>query len=228
MHKKSLFFALALVASVAITAPAGAQPNDTRNGARGGLSQTAHTHSRQFGSPSGAPTLFPTDPLEFPVTEGHFSYSSVPCNRPAPFNDAALVFHPGYPGVRSPAAVRYLIDGTVSEISATGDRGTVEGTITTILCENGQEGDRYFVSFEGRFRVTSENEAVIQGGTFRIVGGTGRFADLTGQGSIKGSFTCLPPVLQRNRAEDCADLGAFSDAVFRLKGHFADPTPPTP
>lgn len=36
---------------------------------------------------------------------------------------------------------------------------------------------------------------------------------------MKGSFTCLEGVLEREGAENCADLGAFSDAVFELRGN---------
>lgn len=236
-RKKSLsFLGIAVMAALLAIAPAGAEGRggqerpDRATGkeaAHGGLTQTVHTHSEPFGSPSGADLLFGTDPLGFPITEGSFRYSSVACEDPAPFNDVALRFHPEYPGVDSPAKVRYLVEGTVTDVSESGDRATVEGTITTILCEGPnleQEGDRYFVDFEGMLVRTSDNEAQLRGGTFEITGGTGRFQDLSGQGSIKGRFTCLPPVLQRNNAQSCADLGAFSDAIFRLTGSFADPT----
>ncbi len=228
--KKWSLLALALVASLTLIAPAGAGEAARRGGARGGISLDVHTHSRQFGSPSGRPTLFPTNPLEFPITEGAFSYSAIPCRFPAPFNDAGLKFNPDYPGIEDPAPVRYLVEGTVTEVTASGDRGRIEGTITTILCEGGKESENvFFTDFTGRFIVRSENEARVVGGTFEITGGTGLFADLTGRGAFKGDpgFTCVPPVLARNGAENCADLGAFSDAVFDLRGSYFDPTVPT-
>lgn len=199
-------------------------------GARGEISLDVHTHSSKFGSPSGRPTLFQTTPLPFPITKGaNFSYSSIQCKFPAPFNDKALNFTPDYPGITDPAAVRFLVEGTVTKTMQSGERGTVKGTITTFLCEGGQEGDQIFIEFEAQFVVTSENVATVEG-TFRITGGTGRFENITGSGSFTGDpgFTCLPPVLQRNQAENCADLGAFSDAVFDLRGSFQDPTVPTP
>ena len=218
--KRLLFLALALVASLAATTPASAQ-NDRRDAVTGQFSMSVHTHSRQFGSPSGVETLFPTNPLEYPVRSGGFSYSSIPCSSPAPFNDRALTFTPGYPGIGSgPLAVRHRVQGVVITTSESGDRGTVRGIITTILCQNGQETDRIRFRFEGQFVVTSENEAVVNG-TFRILGGTGRFAGLQGEGSISGRFTCLPPALQRAGAQNCADLGAFSDAIFNLQGSYA-------
>ena len=41
---------------------------------------------------------------------------------------------------------------------------------------------------------------------------------------MKGEFTCLPAILQREGAGSCAELGVFSDAIFRLRGSYADPT----
>ncbi len=219
---------LALLAPLAAISPASAQQNQSQRGARGGIAVDVHVHSSEFGSPSGVPTLFETDPLEFPITEGPFSYSAIPCSSPAPFNDVGLKFNPDYPGITDPAPVRYLVEGTVTEVTPSGDRGRIEGTITTILCEDGEESENvFFTEFEARFRVTSENEAKVTGGRFEITGGTGVFADLTGSGSFRGRFTCLPPVLARNGAENCAELGAFSDAIFDLRGSFKDPTVPS-
>ncbi len=203
---------------------------EDEKGVRGDISLDVHTHSSEFGSPSGAPTLFETTPLPFPISKGaNFSYSAIPCRFPAPFNDKALNFTPDYPGLEDPAAVRFLVEGTVTKAIRSGERGTVKGTITTFLCEGDREGDKIFIEFEAQFVVTSANVATVEG-TFRITGGTGRFEDITGSGSFTGDpgFTCLPPVLRRNQAENCADLGAFSDAVFDLRGSFQDPTVPTP
>ncbi len=169
------------------------------SGGEGEISLDVHTHSSKFGSPSGRPTLFQTTPLPFSITKGaNFSYSSIQCKFPAPFNDKALNFTPDYPGITDPAAVRFLVEGTVTKTMQSGERGTVEGTITTFLCENGQEGDQIFIEFEAQFVVTSENVATVEG-TFRITGGTGRFENITGSGSFTGDpgFTCLPVVLQK-------------------------------
>jgi hypothetical protein len=187
---------------------------------------SVHTHSSEFGGPSGPGTLFETTPLPFPPSPGSFSYSSIPCERPAPFNDAALVFEPGYPGVASPAAVRHLIRGTLVPTGRSADQGVVRGAITTILCENRvQQPDQMSFTFHGRYRLASDNQIFLTG-TFRLVGGEGRFADMRGAGSLEGEITCLPPILQREGAANCADLGAFSDAIFRLRGSFFDPSVP--
>ncbi len=225
MKNKLAVLALALVLPLVPSAPAGAQARDGTT-ARGTISMTVHTHSSEFGGPSGPGTLFDTTPLPFPPSQGNFSYSSIPCERPAPFNDTALVFQPGYPGVASPAAVRHFIQGTLAPTGRSADRGTVRGTITTILCQNRvQQPDQMHFTFRGRYRLASDNQITVTG-TFQLVGGTARFADMRGAGTLEGEITCLPPILARERAANCAELGAFSDAVFRLSGRFVDPTAP--
>jgi hypothetical protein len=218
--KRMLLPVFGVTASLLLVGPAAAQTGVLR----GSFTLSAHAHSRQFGSPSGAPTLFPTVTVPSPGRLGTFAYSAIPCDQPAPFNDRALSFEPAYPGVASPAAVRHLIEGTITPRTASGDSGVVSGTVTTILCENGAEGDRITFSFHGRFVETSDNDLSIVGGRFVIAGGSGRFVDLVGRGTLEGRFTCLPAILSRNSAQSCAQLGAFSDAVFSLEGSFIDPS----
>ncbi len=212
MRKTLLFLAVSLCASLVSVAPVSGQP-ESRREARGGFSMTVHTHS----TPG---TLFPTKRLEIPYEEGDtFAYSSIPCNRRAPFNDVALNFNPDYPGLQDPAPVRHLFEGTVTRTNPSGTRGTIEGTLTTILCENGQEtNDTITFAYRGRFVRVSDDELRVTG-SYEIIGGTGRFEDLEGRGSITGSLTCLGPAT-------CADLGYFGDAVFRLRGNYSDPTVP--
>lgn len=188
------------------------------SGTEGDISLTVHVHSSQFQS-----TLFGTEPAPVPLTTGSFSYSSVSCRQPAPFNDVALSFDPDYPGLSDPASVRHLLEITVTEVDSSGQTGTLEGTLTTIVCE----GNRRIIStFEAEFEQVSDNEVQFTG-TFQITGGTGNFSDLTGSGTITGSLTCLPGTLAAQGAEDCTDLGVFSDAVATLEGTFADPTAPS-
>ncbi|MDP8927493.1 MAG: hypothetical protein M3O70_02670 [Actinomycetota bacterium] len=224
-RRKLLTLASALVALVAINPAAARQQDPPKQGAHGGFQMSVHAHSSETDGPSGAETLFETDPLPAPVPEGttDFSYSAIPCSKQAPFNDTALNFNPNPYPIPDPAPVRFLIEGTVID----GETGTVEGTITTILCQESEESEHTFITeFQGRYRQVSDNELRFTG-TYRIVRGTGMFEDLTGQGSIKGSFTCLDPILERERAENCEDLGFFSDFVARLRGSFTDPTIPS-
>lgn len=200
---------VALLMSFSVVSPAAAQQSESQQpGARGGFSLTVHSHS-------GGGLLFGTNPLPFPIPHGStsFTYSSRSCNQSAPFNDVALDFSPDYPGLDDPAPVRHKVEGTVQN----GNRGTVTGTITTILCESGEEtGNTITTSFTGKFRQASDDRVPVTG-TYEIVEGAGMFQDITGHGSIKGQFECLGP-------ETCAEAGKLTDAVFRLKGSYADPT----
>lgn len=238
---KRLMLLAALVAASAFAAPGIAPAQNERGGkdkASGGIDVTVHTHTSGLGGPGGAALLAETDPLSFPITEESFSYASVPCETSVPFNDVALEFNPDYPGIDDPASARFLVEGEVTDVHRSGKMATAEGTITMFLCENGQEGDQVEFAYDGRLHVRSDNLAEFRG-TFDIVGGTGRFEDIDGQGSMHGRLTCLPSVLERAGAESCADYGAFTDAVFfrgprddpspgditgGLKGHYEDPT----
>ena len=222
MRNLQLILALALLGMLLTTQPAAAQePAET--GASGKFSLSVHAHSSQF-----ANTLFATDPLETSLGEGDsFSYSSIPCSRPAPFNDTSLDFSPDYPGIEDPASTRHFVEGTVIEMDQSGRTGTIEGTITTILCLGGEESENTITTeYRARFVRSSDNELRLVG-RYEIAGGTGLFEDMTGSGRIKGSLTCLPMTLQNQGAEDCEDLGVYADAVLRLDGRFEDPTPST-
>jgi hypothetical protein len=212
MRKKSLFVALAILASLATISPAAAKPPSSDGGASGNISLTVHAHSSQF-----TDTLFPTSPLPFPVTQkSSGTYSSIPCSQPAPFNDTALDFTPDFPGIEDPASVRHFVEVTLTPTE--GNKGTVEGEITTILCVDGEESEnQLFITFEGTYKQTGGEVRFT--GTFEITGGTGVFEDIAGEGNITGAFTCLP-----SREATCARLGVLSDAVFSLQGTFSDPT----
>ncbi len=212
MRRKPLFLALVVLASIATMGPAVAKPPTSDGGASGNISLTVHAHSSQF-----TDTLFPTSPLPFPVTEqSSGTYSSIPCSRPAPFNDTALDFTPDYPGIEDPASVRHFVEATLTPTQ--GNQGTVEGEITTILCLDGEETEnQLFIAFEGTYKQTGGEVRFT--GTFEITGGTGVFEDITGEGTITGAFTCLA-----SREATCAQLGVLSDAVFSLQGTYSDPT----
>lgn len=219
MRKTCLLAALALTATLA--GPALAQQQPPGQERDGSFHMSAHAHS-QFGSPGGAALLFEADALPYDFVAGDdFAYSSITCDEPAPHNDRALRINPDYPGVDNPDAVRHHVEGTVIEYD--GRRGTIEGSITTVHCENGQEGDEIYSDYTARFVETSD-DVRIQGGTWNISGGTGTFSDLQGEGRLTGRLTCLPLVLERHDANSCEELGAYSDAVYRLHGHWQDST----
>lgn len=230
MNRIKAFFAAAIVGSLLAVAPAGAAP-PADDGISGGFQMTVHTHSN---NPSTL--LFPdVERLQYDFEEGDtFAYSSRLCSANAPFNEVGLDFNPDYPGVDDDdgtAAVRHQVTGTVTE--ANGNTGTIEGTITTVLCEGGEATENTIVThFVARYVRTSDDQLRIIG-RYQIspTESTGTFADLTGEGLIQGVFTCLgEPV--------CAELGEYTDFVAArgdltkgpgeiqpgLVGHFSDPT----
>lgn len=206
MKRFYLLLATAFALPLAASGPAGAQ---VQNAASGQVQMTVHTHS-------GGTLLFPTDRLPFDFTQGDtFAYSSALCSRTAPFNDIGLNFTPDYPGVDddadSTARVRHHVQGTV--ILAAGGRGVIQGTITTVLCEQGAGGvwvpsDNVIVShFTAAYVLLSPNDLRINGGfRFSPSESTGTFRDLQGGGRIEGRFTCLGQT-------SCAPGGEFTDFV---------------
>ena len=246
-----MLIVLALIASMAAVASAGAKKdparNDKANGearndpARGTISMQGLTLSgTQFGTPTGNPTLVPTDALEIPLTEGaSFRYSSIRCSAgPAPYNQVGLDFTPNYPGLADPASIRTVISGTVTK-TKNGDRGKIRGTITSYLCQGGQETDQITASFKAKYRPASDTTIVLRGGQitttgglsltghFKITDAIGRFEDMKGNGRLFAQLTCLPSTLTRNAATSCATLGAFSEVVFDMTGRYKDPTVPS-
>lgn len=230
MKRFRLLVPFALGAVLLAVQPAGAAP-PADDGVNGGFQMTVHTHSS-----NPATLLFPSvDRLEFGFEEGsNFAYSSRTCDRNAPFNQVGLDFTPDYPGVddaTSTAAVRHQVTGTVTEVH--GKTGTIEGTITTVLCENGQATSNVIVTnFEARYRLASDDQLRIMGTyQFSPTASTGTFAGLEGQGSIQASFTCLG-------STTCSDIGVFTDFVAArgdltagpgvikpgLVGNYSDPT----
>jgi hypothetical protein len=143
--------------------------------------------------------LFPTDRLSFNFVEGEdFSYSSRTCGGRAPFNDLGLDFSPDYPGVDDDAdgtaAVRHHVEGTVTEVN--GDRGTIEGTITTVLCENGAEtGNSIVFTYEARYVRVSDDEVRITGKwEISPTQSTGTSQTWRAMGTSRASSPASPPL----------------------------------
>lgn len=221
MRRIALFAVFVMTA--ALGAPAVAQQEDAPGQSRdGSFKMSVHAHS-EHGSPGGAELLFDdANALELDFDEGDsFTYSSIPCDEPAPHNDRALRINPDYPGVDNPDSVRHLVEGTVTEYD--GRSGTIEGDLTTVHCEDGDEGDEIRFDYTAQF-VEAGDDVRLQRGTWEITEGTGTFSDLEGGGSLTGRLTCLPLVLEENEADSCEELGAYSDAVMRLRGHWSDDT----
>ena len=247
MSKLYIVLGSVLAAAALVGAgPATAKKKDSSKGASGGVKISVHTHSNN--DPVFSNLLFPTDRLAYEFGEGDdFSYSSRPCRLPAPFNEIGLDFRPDYPGIddgeNGTAAVRHRAQGSVTSVKHDGDRGTIEGTITSVLCvgeaNNRTESEHVIVTdYRVKFRRTSNNEIQLTGKwRFDPDESTGTFEDMTGHGSIKAILTCLGHV-RNPSSPTCADLGYFADfvglrgdtsapvgeTVPGLIGHYRDPT----
>lgn len=228
MRKLWIAFASVVAAAVLVaTGSAAADPQDSSKAVSGGLQISVHTHSND--DPEFPGLLFDTDRLSFEFEEGEdFSYSSRTCDGPAPFNDVGLDFRPDYPGVDEDAGtapVRHRAEGTVTEEN--GDRGTIEGTITTVLCvtEDGEqtESENVIISdYRARYKRVSDNKVQLTGKyVISPTESTGTFEGLTGGGSLKAILTCLPH--ERNPdAATCEERGEFGDFV-GLRGDTSKP-----
>jgi hypothetical protein len=218
MKRFNLILASALALAL-VGAPAGAAPNERQSGANGRFKMNIHSHSSD--DPNNLGLLFSTDRLAFDFVEGDdFSYSSRVCGGPAPFNDLGLNFRPDYPGVDDDAdgtaPVRHHSEGTVSKVH--GDRGTIQGTITSVLCvtEGGAQVESehsIITQYTVRYIRVSENLVQLTG-RYRISPSlsTGTFEGLKGHGSFKAVLTCLGN--QRDPSQpSCADLRYFADFV---------------
>lgn len=206
------------VSLIGISPAGAAQPEGAQPEASGGFALTVHSHSDR------PETLLNPDVerLSYDFEENDtFAYSSRMCSGNAAFNDVGLDFRPDYPGVDDDgdgtAPVRHYVEGTVTEVN--GATGTIEGTITTVLCvtdENGlqTESENVIVTeFTAKYRQVSDNELRLTG-TFEISPtlSTGTFEGLEGSGSLQASLLCLAN--QRDPSKpSCADLGEYTDFV---------------
>lgn len=236
MKRLHVLLALALMMALVGVSPAAAQQSNNGKGktqapgqtddrgtadAQGGVQMTVHTHSNN--DPVFSGLMFETDRLPFDFAEGDdFTYSSRPCRLAAPFNELGLDFNPDYPGVDDDAdgtaPVRHRVEGTITSVR--GNTGTIEGTITTVLCADEPlnpdrpETENVIVThFEARFVRVSDNQVRVMGQfQFSPTESTGTFAGLEGRGSIQGVLTCLAH--QRDATQPtCAESGHFTDFV---------------
>ena len=190
----------------------------------GDVSISVHTHS-------DASLLFSTNRLASNFARGaEFRYSSRTCAASAPFNEIGLDFDPNYPGIDSAtgvAAVRHLAEGRIISVTRGGAKGTIMGTITSVVCvtRNGarvSSDDALVMNYSARFRRTSDNELYLKGRFwFSPTRSTGKFEDITGRGSLEAQLTCLGHA-RNPSAPSCERLGHFTDFV-GLRGNTAAP-----
>jgi len=164
------------------------------------LQAMAHQSTAQF------PVLGNVKPWDGTAL-GRFSYRSIPCTGNAPVNNISSNL-PSY-GTRTRTGTE------------------MRGTTSIVVCQlksgptpnpdpvSDEAKPRIRMTWRAKF-VRSNAESVSFQGTFKLVGGTQRYADLTGSGTIAGYLFCFAP-------EGCA--GSFLDAQISMQGGYRDPTP---
>lgn len=213
----------AVAVPVLSTGAAGAQSSGA---VRGDFSLQAMAHQ----STAQAPKLFNVKPWDG-RSLGRYSYRSIPCSGNAPVNNISSDL-PSYntrvAGSRAPSSTRlHNLSFRVVE----GKNGKVMlGTTSIVVCQlrsgptpspdpvSDEVKSRIRVTWRANFR-RNNAESLRFKGTFKLVGGTQRYEDITGSGAIAGYLFCFAPA-------GCAGTGgSFQDAQISMQGSFRDPTP---
>ena len=223
-------------ASVAILAGLGAAASadqsartaqSTTEGVQGRfqLIQMMHVATAQFGQ------LARTQPWDG-RSLGSFGYSGIPCTGNAPVNNLGSNL-PSYngrvPGSRLPSSMRMQpVAFTVARRKGGGLEMRARATLVVCHLRPGPtanpdpvpdaEKPRIIITFRAPFK-RETGESLTFAGRFRIVGGTQRYEDISGSGTVNGNLFCLG-------TETCAQRGnKFFDGQLTLQGTYRDPTP---
>jgi hypothetical protein len=161
--------------------------------------------------------------------EGPYRYAAIPCSGNAPVNNISgdlPTFNGLVEGSRVPVSSRsHPLEFDVSQ----GDDGAMqlEGTLELTVCQlrpgvtpdpdpvPDPEKDRIRIEWTAE-AVEATAETVVWQGSLDIVGGTGPYEQLRGEGTIAGYFFCFAP-------EGCAQLGEFRDVQFVMSGNYTVP-----
>ena len=159
-----------------------------------------------------------------------FSYRSIPCTGNAPLNNVSSdlpTYNARVAGSRPPASMRaqpfqFQLQKTKK---GWGLRGRIDFTVCNLTGGPNPATDpvpdvnkpKIFITFRTKL-ASRAPESISWFGTFKIVGGTERYAGLKGSGRIGGYFFCFAP-------EGCPAKGAYLDTQMVLEGTYSDPTP---
>lgn len=188
------------------------------------LLQMVHTDTPETNPAAGPPIPWDGN------SPGLYRYNSRDCHNPnVPVNNIStnLVSYNSRYG-RSPASTRSeplefrVVHGDAAEESR------IQGSITLVVCKEppnqgpatdpipDAEKNKIFIHFTATAEEDSREEVHFRG-PFHIVGGTGVYADMTGEGLIHGYFMCLQG--------QCGGEN-YRDGQYALTGFYNDPTPP--
>lgn len=216
----------AAVAVARETGPA-ADESQSARGVRGAFNLQAMMHQ----STAEFPVLPGVSPWDGRVRRGRFAYRSIPCRGNAPINNVSSNL-PSYnakvSGSRVPSSTRLQPFRFRVVRTKTGPeiRGGIRLTVCKLAPGPTANPDpipdagkpKISIAFRAPYRRETA-ESVSFAGTFRVAGGTQRYQDLTGSGTIRGYLFCLGP-------EPCASRGGtYRDGQISLQGVYRDPTP---
>lgn len=214
--------------TILVTTLPGAHAQDAERGVRGSFSlqQMFHTSTAQF------PTLAGVRPWNGrDRSASSFVYRGIPCTGQAPVNNIASNL-PSYngrvKGSRSPVSTRFHPFRFRVQKTRRGTEMLGEITMTVCQLRNGPTPNpdpvadpakpKIRIAFRAEFERQNAEE-VRFAGTFRLRGGTQRYEDLSGSGTISGYLFCFAP-------PGCGGTGGrFLDGQVSLQGRYADPTP---
>jgi hypothetical protein len=216
--------------SVAAQADAGPVLEQDEDEVRGSFSMLEMAHTTAYEGTDVEEEQQP-NPWDGGVeVEGPYRYAAIPCNENAPLNNISgdlPTFNTLVPGSRVPASTRaHPLEFEVVE----GDDGETElqGTLELTVCQlrpgvtpdpdPTPDPEKERIRFEWSARADeATEESIVWRGTFDIVGGTGPYEELSGEGEIAGYFFCFAP-------EGCAELGEFRDVQFAMNGTYQVPS----
>lgn len=220
-----------LAGPIAVVSSAPAQRNasaaQAETAVRGtfNLVMMVHTSSSSAGPLPGANPWSGT----YRAGEG-FRYRSIPCSGNAPVNNLASdlpTYGARVTGGRVPSSMRAHPFGF--RVRQYRGRWEIQGSVTFTVCKlasgptpaNDPVPDdakpKIVMGFRAQFK-RENNDLVRYTGRFRIEGGTGRYADLTGTGQIAGYFACFGDT-------GCESRGTYTDGQMVLNGTYSDRTP---
>lgn len=189
----------------------------------GAFSLFAMVHTMTLEGPEGAVETHPWDG----VAAGGFSYASMPCSGDAPVNNVATDL-PALGGTMSGSRVPVSVRSHPLRMEVDASGG-LRGSIALTVCRLGPgptadpdpvadlAKPRIKVGFEG---AVDRRDAtfVPWSGTFTLRGGTGRYAQLGGEGHIAGYFFSKD-------AQEGAARGALLDGQYAMIGRYRIPAP---
>lgn len=203
--------------------PVGSSANAASPAMAGDFSLMAMVHTTQYQDTELV--MQEPSPWDGSAASGPYRYASIACTGNAPVNNISTnltTYNSRVPGSRSPASTRnhpmeFVVQGS-----------TLRGSVELTACKPGPgptgspdpvpdgRKDRIFLDWTATYERTSPEE-VAWSGRFTITGGTGRYEDLTGRGTVSGYFFCFA-------AEGCESLGQFRDAQYTMTGTYRGPT----